>query len=205
MANLWDQFTGQYDENAVHDTMMDNSAMTKMSGYADEFMDWGSDYYKRGKEYFADIFGQQAMDTAWSATRMNNINLNKQGIDTTGGIAHQTNRNIFSDFGTKALNMVKTSLFDMWGKGQDIAQGYYGQVADIISSANAAKASQASANASSSSGGFGDLIDIGFKIAALASCDERLKENVEKIEGVTLYGLPVYRFDYKDKNLGNMK
>jgi hypothetical protein len=195
VAGIFDTLFGRVDEDSIYNKFMDNPMMDKMVGAADNYMDWGSDYYKRAKDYMGNMFSQQAIDQSAAANRANAQNMAASGIDLGGGIAGQNMLNTYKDFGNKAFKSTKSSIFDMWAGGQSIASQLYGKVSDIYTEAAGAHGSATSANAANTASGLQGIIGAGIGMALLS--DVRLKKDIKRVKNSTLYGFPMYEFKYK--------
>jgi len=191
--SFWDTMMGNTDPNQVSDQMTSGPMLGKIQGMADNLTDFGSEYYQQGKEFFANMFGKQGMDQAWSANRQQSENLAATGQSSGSGAAIGTMMQTFKDFGANAFNQTKKSLMDMWQSGQQIAQGYNQQATQIYADAGAAAASQNSQN-NANTGGFIQNI-AGMAVGAFL-CDERAKKNIKKIGDDKYLGYQVYQFEY---------
>ena len=196
IQGLIDAFLGRTDASQIRDMMLNNPMIEKMEGAADNYMDFGSEYYQKAKDYLGNTFSQQAIDQSFATTRQNDQNLASMGIEGDSGIANQNRTNIWKDFGTKAFSSTKSTLYDMWNAGQSIATQLYGKVSDIYSDANAAYGSAKSANAANTASGLQGIA--GMAAGAMMLSDARLKKNITRVEKATLWGYPMYRFNYRD-------
>ena len=193
-GNLFDMFFGNTSEQGIKNSMLDNPILTKMEQQADDYMDFGSNYYQKAKSYFSNAFSQQAIDQSWSANRANEQNLAASGISPGGGIANQNRMQTFKDFGNKAYEATKSSLIDMWGAGQQLGTSLMGKVSDIYQSANEAYASQKSQNASNKGSALQSVVGAA---AGWFLSDVRAKKDFKKIPKSRIFGYPLYEFKYK--------
>lgn len=190
---FWDTIMGNYDPSKVSSQMTSGPMLDKIQGLADDFTDFGSEYYQQGKEFFSNTFGQQAMDQAWSTTRSQNENLAATGQSTGSGAGMASMMQTFKDFGSNAFNQTKKSLMDMWTSGQQIAQGYNQQATQVYADAGAAAASQGSQNAANT-GAF--IQTVGGMVLGAMMSDRRAKKNIKKIGNDKFCGYQMYEFEY---------
>lgn len=191
--SFWDTVMGNTDPQKIYNQMTNNPLVDKITGMADNLTDFGSEYYQQGKQFFANMFGQQAMDQSWATTRKQNENLAATGQSTGSGAAIATMLDTFKDFGSQAFDKTKQSLMDMWQMGQGIASKYNQQAAQIYADASAAAASQDSQNAANT-GSFIQNI-AGMAVGAFM-CDRRAKKNIRPVHNDKYLGYQVYEFEY---------
>lgn len=195
LGGLFNLIAGNTSSGGIRNQMLNNPMIEKMGNYADQFTDFGSEYYQKAKDYLGSAFTQQAIDKASAGARASDANLSASGIDTSNsGFAQAMRNNIFQEFGNKAFDASKGALFDMWGAGQNIASNMYGKISDVYNSANSAAASQTSQNAANS----GQMLQtIGTIAAGFFLSDARLKTDIKKIDNAKMFGYDVYEFKYK--------
>tara|TARA_E500000305_G_scaffold111900_2_gene128902 strand:+ start:3491 stop:4225 length:735 start_codon:yes stop_codon:yes gene_type:complete len=194
--SFWDTFLGNTDPGKIKDMMTSNPMLTKIQGLADDYTDFGSEYYQQGKDFFANTFNQQAMDQAWSTTRQQQEQLAATGQSGDSGGAIATMNQTFKDFGANAFNQTKKSLMDMWQAGQTIGAGYNQQATQIYADASSAAASQESQNNANAGSAIQNVI--GIAAGALFGSDERIKKNISMDGNTRFAGYQVYNFEYKD-------
>tara|TARA_R110001599_G_scaffold342409_1_gene564122 strand:- start:12642 stop:13349 length:708 start_codon:yes stop_codon:yes gene_type:complete len=186
----FDTFLGNTDPNKISSMMKNNPMLSKMEGAIDDFTDISSGYYQKGQEFFGNMFSQQAANQSYTIRNQAEEQAAKGG-GPSGGIMQNAIGQI-RNVGAKAMDSTKSSLFDMYNKGQDIAQKYTQMASGIYDNANSAAASQMSQN-NANKGSF--IQSAVGTVAGLIVSDMRLKENIVSIDS-TFKGLPKYRFNY---------
>lgn len=190
---FWDTILGNYDPDQVSSQMTSGPMLDKIQGMADNLTDFGSNYYQQGKEFFSNMYNQQAMDQAWSTTRRQDEQLAATGQSTGTGAGLASMMSTFKDFGSNAFNQTKQSLMDMWQKGQQIAAGYNQQATQIFADAGSAAASQGSQNAAN----MGSFIQtVGGTVLGAVLSDKRAKKNIKPIGNDKFCGYQMYEFEY---------
>ena len=187
----FDSFLGNTDPDKIKNMMLDNPMMSQMQSSIDDFTDIGSDFYKRGQEFFSNTFGQQAANQAYTAR-----NMAEENAALTGGPQASFLQNAVgqvTNIGANAFKQTQKSLFDMYNKGQEMAQNYTGMMSDTYNQANQAAASQTSQNAANKGSFFQNAV--GTAAGLLFGSDINMKENVVPT-GTNFKGLPKYIFNY---------
>jgi hypothetical protein len=124
------------DPSAVQNKILSNPYLEKWEKMEEEYKDFNSPYYQKGKSYFSDIYNRQAQDSLATSMNMNNRAIAQSGGGQGIGFAqNDASRNRATN---QAFQQTNKSLMDMWMQGQKLSAGYGDRAAGLHNQANEA-------------------------------------------------------------------
>ena len=152
---------GTQDPNAARNKILSNPYLDKWNEMSDEYKDFNSDYYKQGKSFFADMYGNQAQDSLATQANMNNRAMAMGG--GSQGIGFAQNDASRARAMNQAYGQTNKSLMDMWQQGQQLSGQYGDRAAGLYNQANQAYLNTDASNKAARAQGMQGLLGLGVK------------------------------------------